>query len=294
MRAPIKLNRDTWPAIMHSLVPSANDPRILLGDHIDETSFSRAVSSFKFGSKLKATQKDRFPLTIRALCELEFPRPPVVLDVGCSDGINSLDVMQLLAFTRYYATDLNAEAFCKMDNGRTYFYNLNGEPILIASKWWVIYSDVDGAIAPFGQIVSRILRKTPPMDREAVKIKLINPTLQKKLGDRVIFKRHDVLQPWTGERIDLALAANILNRCYFPDSHLAQAVINLGTTLNDGGYLTIIDNRKIEQSTIFQMNSGTAQVVRQINGGTEIEALALQALSSKHTTLAMESSGGEK
>jgi hypothetical protein len=280
MRAPIKLNRAFWPALLHSLVPSANDPRVLLKNHIDETAFSQAVSSFSFRSTLKVTQKDRFLQTIHALCELDFPQAPIVLDVGCSDGITSLDVMQSLPFKRYYATDLNTEVFCKMADGRGYFYNPNGDPIMIVSNWWVIYNETGGAIKPFGRIVRRMLRNAPQMDSEAVRIPLINPSLQKTLGEKVLFQRHDLFQPWIGERVDLVLAANILNRCYFSDSQLAQAVKNLRAALNGSGYIAIIDNRKHEYSTIFHVKPGTAQIVRQIDGGTDIELLALQALST--------------
>ena len=283
MRAPIKLNRSFWPSLLHSIIPSANDPRVLLEQDIDETAFSKAVSSFKFGTKLKSTQKNRFPITIRALCGLTFPQPPVVLDVGCSDGITSLDVMEKLPFTRYYPTDLNSEVYCKIDSGRGYFYDLHGKPILIAGRLWVIYSDTEGAIRPFGSIVRRMLKKAPPMGSEAVKITLVNPTLQRKLGDKVIFKRHDVLQSWTGEKVDLAIAANILNRCYFPDSQLSQAVHNLGAAVKESGYVTIIDNRKTEASTIFRVSEDSAEIVHRVHGGTDIESLALAALLAQRS-----------
>lgn len=279
MRAPIKLNRAFWPEFLTNRLPSADDPRVLLNENIDETTFTRAVSTFKFGEKLKSTKKDRFPLTIRALCELERTAPPVVLDVGASDGITSLDVMQSLAFTRYYATDLNTEARCRLSSGKGYFYDPTGKALLIVSDRFVVYSEIKGAIPPFGYLVRRMLKRTPVMD-DAARISLINPSIRKKLGANVFFQRHDIRKPWTVEKVDLVLAANILNRCYFPDSEITLAIQNFRAALKDGGYVAIIDNRDVEKSSIFRILGGHCSIVSRINGGTEIESLAEQALTA--------------
>jgi hypothetical protein len=68
MRVPIKLNRSILARRLWGVLPCADDP------HPDEHSFSRAVSTFKFGTTFKATQKQRFPLTLEALTQLHQPR----------------------------------------------------------------------------------------------------------------------------------------------------------------------------------------------------------------------------
>jgi hypothetical protein len=102
MRAPIKLNRSFWPKLLCRFLPSAADPRSICRSTISFTEFTQAVSVFKFGTTFKTSQKARFPLTIASLAELKFSSPPVILDVGASDGTTSLDVMQTLTFSDYF------------------------------------------------------------------------------------------------------------------------------------------------------------------------------------------------
>jgi hypothetical protein len=45
--------------------------------------------------------------------------------------------------------------------------------------------------------------------------------------------------------------------------------------LNDGGILTIIDNRPNEKATLFQFKENSINVLQKINGGTDIETLAM-------------------
>jgi hypothetical protein len=280
MRAPIKLNRAKWPRGISKLLPAADDPRILCDGKLDSGSFSKAVSAFKFGTTFKTTKGARFPLSISALHELKFETPPVVLDLGASDGITSLDVINTINFRRYYVTDRNTEVFSRLVNGRAYFYDSQGNPILIATDSWVAYSDTDSAIPPFGAIARRMFRQAPPMGTDSTQISLVNPLLQSKLGEGVVFKQHSILDPWPLEHADLVIAANILNRCYFTDELLATALRHIRAAANEKAYLAIIDNRDVERSTVFQLDSEGCKIVRRIAAGTEIESLALQTLSS--------------
>ncbi|MCX6064370.1 MAG: hypothetical protein NT121_01230 [Chloroflexi bacterium] len=101
MRFPVKFNRSFWRNIPKTL-PSAADPRILCHGDVDEITFTRAVSTFKFGATFKSTQKARFPHSILELSHLEYGAKPIILDVGASDGSTSLDVMRAIPFEKYY------------------------------------------------------------------------------------------------------------------------------------------------------------------------------------------------
>jgi hypothetical protein len=280
MRAPSKLNRSFWPRIFWSFFSSADDPRVLLQSSFDTTDFSRAVSVFKFGSTFKTTKKSRFPCTIDVLSNLTFTQQPIILDVGASDGVTSLDVIRSLDFKDYYITDLNTEALWSVSLSRRgiFFYNTNGYPILYANRYWIIYNEPVGAISPFGALVRRIFSDAPTAGQSSRKISLINPELQTLSGKNIIVRRYDIFSKWNFDKAHLVIAANILNRSYFSDSELRDSILNLQAALLKDGYLAIIDNRAIEKATIFKKSG---EIVRQINGGTEIEALVLGCLLQK-------------
>jgi hypothetical protein len=276
---PIKLNRATWPGFLTNMLPSADDPRILLDGTATAQDLTKAISTFKFGTTFKTTQKARFPLTLKAIQNLHFAQSPVVIDIGASDGSTSLDVIESLAFKRYYVTDLNIDVFYKTKGSRGYFFGENGLPVLVVSDWWIIYSDVSHAVFPFGQIVARTLKGAPGTESDSTRLLLVNPDLLAKLGGNIILKRYNVLEPWEGEHADLVVIANVLNHGYFSDAQIITALEYLRAILNDGGYVAIVDNRSVEKATIFQFQQNSVVCVEQINGGTEIKVLASEVWS---------------
>jgi len=275
MRFPIKLNRTNWPEYITKYLPSADDPRVLLQNPVDEVSFTKAISTFKFGTTFKSTQKARFPLTIMELASLTYQERPVILDVGASDGITSLDIMQSIPYEKYYVTDLNIKVFYLVSGNKTWFYDENNNCILLVSNKWVIYPDIGGAIFPFNRITHSIFAQAPKPEQQCPSIDLINPILQLR-GNNIIVKKHNILEKWPHEKPELIIAANILNRSYFTPSEIETALKKLVAALELPAMMVIIDNRPVERSTIFQFNQGGFSILKKVNGGTEIESLAIK------------------
>jgi hypothetical protein len=274
MRMPVKLNRDFWPLSITRILPSADDPRVLIVYPADENKFSRAVSTFKFGSTFKSTGKLRFPLTLRELASLQFDTSPVIIDVGASDGITSLDVMETVQFKKYYVTDLNIEVFYSISGNYTFFYNSAGVCILAVTDRWIAYNDFVSAIFPFGGWAQAIFAHAPVFNEVMTSIRLITPALQEGLSNLVV-EHYDVFNKWPHEKADLIIAANILNCNYFSSADLRKAVVNLFEALQRSGCLVIIDNRDIEKSTIFRLCGGKVEIEKKINNGSEIESLIM-------------------
>jgi hypothetical protein len=280
MRFPIKLNKTYWPKFYTNHLPSANDPRILILEQVSELDFSEAVSAFKFGTTFKSTQKKRFPLSILEITNLVYSCKPTVIDVGASDGITSMDVMKSLPFEKYYVTDLNTDVYYQVKKEITWFYDDKGECILMATDKWVNYPDTGGAIFPFNLIAHTLFSQAPKVNENATRIKLINPSLLSAITGNVSIERYSILDAWPHERVDLIIAANILNRGYFTASEIEKALKRLVGALKDNGRIVIIDNRTVEKSTIFQFKSDNVNIEKRVNGGTEIEALAMNIFST--------------
>jgi hypothetical protein len=276
MRMPIKLNKSYWPKMMTNLLPSCEDPNLMFDGEICGEQFSKAISMFKFGTTNKTTKSRRFPATIAALRSINYHSPPTVLDVGASDGITSLHVIQNIDYNKFYVTDLNPEAFCDTRDGRCYFYDMHYKCILIVTKLFVIYSEFNDSIFPFNVAARYFFSKSQNTNNALRKIELINPELKKVAGNIVIAK-YDIFKKWMNEKVDLIIAANILNRDYFSETQILKAVNNLVCALNDGGRFVIVDSRKIEKATIFRVMNKRIISEKDINGGTEIKALILKA-----------------
>jgi hypothetical protein len=281
VRLPIKFNSAGWPAGIRRLLRGSHDPRALLSEVSDAAAFASAVSILKFGATFKMTHGGRYPRTIAQMADIRFDAPPVILDVGASDGSTSLDVMAALEFQTFYCTDLNIECRVVQRGGWTYFFSPDGVPSVAASGTWVVYNDWKQAIAPFGFAAREVFRKAPELSADARRIELLNPALKQRLGERVRTQRHNVLDPWPGENCDLVIAANILNRTYFSDSQLQQIVRNLRIALKPRGWIALIDNRDHEASSLVSVTVEGARVHARVGAGSEIEGLAMRALADE-------------
>ena len=104
----------------------------------------------------------------------------------------------------------------------------------------------------------------------------MHPTLLKRSDKdkRVIVCEHDVFQEWTHEKVHLIKVANVLNRYYFKDSMISSAIEKIKNALLPEGYLLIIDNRALEQASLFVLKpDGKFVVSKDVNGGCEIKDL---------------------
>jgi hypothetical protein len=153
----------------------------------------------------------------------------------------------------------------------------------MATDKWVVYSELESAIFPFSSISRAIFSRAPRLGGAATRILLINPALKVGRESRITVKKYNVFERWRCDKADLIIAANIFNRVYFTELQIRHALSNLAAALSNNGRIAIIDNRPDEKSTIFQIVDGVARVEKQINGGTDIESLALNGFNARNT-----------
>jgi hypothetical protein len=275
VRVPVKLNRAFWPRLAARFLPSAADPLALLSPGLSDAQFTDAISTFKFATTFKTTQKARFPQTLECLARLRFAHAPTILDVGASDGTTSLDVMRALAFGRYFVTDKHLEVKVCRRGPESYFYAPDGQCVLISTPAWIVYDDTTGAWPPLGRIARRAFAKAPAFSAAKDVIILVNPAIASRAQDGVRVEQYDIFEPWPHDKADLIISANILNRVYFTEARLVQALSNLLDALAEGGRLAVIHNQEEERATVFRLAHGRITPEHTINGGTEIDGLVL-------------------
>lgn len=74
-------------------------------------------------------------------------------------------------------------------------------------------------------------------------------------------------------------AANILNQTYFDDAKLSSILSNLRSRLLPGGLLVVCrtDARGVNRATVFALGPlGRFEIAGRLNGGTDVEGLALE------------------
>ncbi len=252
------------------------DPRDLLDSDLDPKEFGRLMRVFKFGNTFKSTSFNRYPKTQKILSNYPFPYMPIVLDIGSSDGLASLGLIESLSFKCFYLTDLNPFVYYKKSGKNIYFYDGNGLLILFSSPLFVIYpQELNSIFSKF------FFNKTLNIDKKLLMnlnlLKLVNPLI-KIFDSKLEFHRYDMFEAWPKENVDLIILANILNREYFNDVEITRVINNLIVHCNEGALLAIIENRPNvdEKSSIFKLSHGKILLERRINEGSEIENLVLQ------------------
>ena len=277
MKAPIKLNRAGWPRALTRWLPTADDPRALGGPDpraLGGGDFARAVSVLKFGATFKTTSPGRHREADRVVVERFAGERPVILDIGASDGVTSLDLIRRLGdgFSRYFVTDYNIAVEVGADRrGVSYFRSPSGDAVLAATDRFVLYADTAGAPRPASWLCRKVLGRAPRV-RAWREVKLVQPELLRlAAGDaRVAVERYDMMAPWTGPAPDLVKMANVLNNVYFTPSQIRAALACQCGVLREGGRLLLVDNRgDAERLSLFRRARGEMVLEESFGGGAD-------------------------
>jgi hypothetical protein len=242
--------------------------------------FSECVAVLGSGATWKTTHAGRHVETDRLVLAHLGPTAPVILDIGASDGITSLELIEKLGdrFTRYFVTDVSFRARYRTHGRRVYFLGGGDECVLVAMPGCVVFSRLDGALPPFGGIARRVLASAPHADAvPARELSLVNPALAERAGRdrRIVVREHSMLAPWPEAAPDTVKIANLLNRAYFSDPQMRQALVLIQRALSEGGKLIVTDNRPQERVSVFAKAGGGFALIDRVNGGAEVTELAL-------------------
>lgn len=274
MQRPIRLNRNFCRRIWPGLQRGCPDPRGLLDADISDGEANEILVRMKIGGVFKTTWSDRFPETTRQLASSALPPAAVIADVGASDGSTSLSVMRAVRFARYYVTDRHIEAYACTTWKGVFFCDEHSNPFMFANRFVVIYNETSEASRAQSGIVRNLFAGFDMAKcRDVRKVPLMNRALLPRLGDNVRLERYNIFETWPFEKADLVIAANILNRDYFAEDKLADALRNLRGALKDAGRLALIENRPAEQSNIFRLERGRFIVEDQIGAGSDVKSL---------------------
>ena len=275
----IKLNKNYWKKLIPFIRFGTPDPRLVFSD--DDLLFSEAMTSFRFNQVYKTTKTNRHILTQNFLKNYSGPdTKPVILDIGASDGSTSLNFIDLLdqSFKKYYVTDYNIECSYAKEKGYTFFFDKSDTCFLVASKRFVFYPETSW-------YVNLILKKKlhEISNKPKTNIVLCNRKLFKltKIDDRIKILSYNIFETWCYEKADIIIVGNLLNRSYFSDGEIKEAILNCYEALTENGVLAIIRNKlegkdEIEKSSVYcKSDKFSLKKIFEQNGGVEINDLIL-------------------
>lgn len=263
--------------------------------HQLEEQFSLALRNLKLGGVYKRTAPGRLPLTESAIREVvpeQFRRNCRILDVGASDGITTVELLESLRAdwgpeVTAVMTDINfwMERFrfgplieyreaggdqLLIRIGKIAFFNYKEMPAGTETKL-----RIRRAIQDLYELLWGLIR---PRMRYSGRLSLINPRAVDCEGLEPLFLSCLVRDESILETFHCARASNILNLGYFHESQLRLAIANLHAYLKVGGGLVISRNvdeaasereqgtswTKAQNRFIFRSNFGAGSEIKEL------------------------------
>jgi hypothetical protein len=246
MFAPVRPIRGRWPASLERRAARFfwADPSVLHTGAASPDEFRAAMSAIHVGETIKITGSNRQPLSDALLIDNVDLTDARIVDIGASDGSTSVDLIRKIGrFNAYVIADLYFNIFAVRVGRRICFYDQNGQWILVVGPRAIAWPSLSKKVS---LLYSRVARAGARKDRDPVL--LLNPATQDIMAkdERISYQTHDVFDVWHGPTPDVIKVANLLRRLYFSDDQIAKALHSILASLDQGGYLLMVDNPRIE------------------------------------------------
>jgi hypothetical protein len=261
--APVRLIRGSWPSWLERRAGRLfrDDPRWLIRDDVTPERFRELMSILHVGDTIKITGGDRHPEADELLLSNVDLAGKTILDIGASDGSTSLDLLaRVPAFGAYIIADLFVAVKWQERAGHLFLYTDQGQCILVSGRKLIAWPSLSRVVRLAYWPLLITASRTRSRRRELL---LLNPEVQKVMAadPRVTYCIHDVFSVWKGEAVDVIKIANLLRRLYFPDAMITRALRAVHASLDDGGYLLVVDNPRIRGA------GARAGLYRRVPGG---------------------------
>lgn len=246
---PIRLISGRWPAPIERRLRRFVwlDPCLVQDPDLDAASFSRAMAAFAVGTTRKITGSGRHTEADTLLLEHVDLSDAVIADIGASDGITSVELIERIPrFRQYLIADLYLAVDAVRVGRRTVFRDKAGQVVVVTGRRLLAWPSTSRPVAwlyrPTLRRAERLLRGGPSVHGNEVL--LVNPVTRRLLerDPRVSTRTHDIFTSWTPPHPDVVKVANVLRRLYFSDERILAALRTILDQLRDGGHLLLIDN----------------------------------------------------
>jgi len=249
--------------------------------------FSRIVSSIRIGDAWKRTGPQRLERANHALARhIKRCRPgaSVVLDVGGSDGVTTVELVRHLR--RELHTDVRAfllDLFIRLHRYDSKwlkeYRSALGHPVMVRiGRFGLRLADLDSTPDPTARFLGRFYlsrkRYRGALDL-AEEISLINPRVQDEGAIHVIegdmFDRNESFV----DAIDVVRACNVLNLSYFSEERIKRALSHFHSYLRADGLLLVSrnfdpDSGNVERGSVWRRADTGFEPLEDFGGGSDI------------------------
>ena len=266
MKLPIKFNKRF---LNFKSFSTSSDPIEILSVQCVNQENMHNLSSIYVDGVFKSTADNRFPASSKAINEIYKKQSILLLDVGTSSGNAISPLLYSLSIKKAFLTDKTLNIKVRKIGGVYFIHNTNHSYSMAASGTLVAY--FHSAILLYLSKFLFLVFENGLNLGTLVSIPLYDQSLSQH--KHVHFLEYSCFEKWKGEKVDIVIVANLLNRSYFSDPQIKQSIENFISALVDGGCLAIIDNRVSENSSIFKKNGRKLTHYMDVGPGCSVKVL---------------------
>lgn len=286
MRAPVRLVKGGWPRWIESSAARFvwNDPRVVLDEAASPDDFRIAMSAIRVGDTYKITGADRHAVADSLVLDNVDLTGAIIVDIGASDGSTSVDLIRKLPTLKAYViADKFLSIWAVETPHHVLFFDGDGVCILIVGRKLLAWPSMSRTV----QLIYRpILARAARRGAQRREVLLLNPRTRRMMASdpRITATVHDVFERWSGPIPDVIKVANLLRRLYFSDDMIRRGLHALLQSLDEGGYLLVVDNPRTAdpapRAGIYRRQSGRFVAVSRTESRPEIDDLILGTRAS--------------
>ena len=252
-------------------------------EQLENSEFNSLISSIYYENAWKTTAEGRHIESDKIVQRLLKGKSPVILDVGVSNGVTSLDLIKKLEnFSLYFLVDKILYVDILKINKNYFFLDKNKRCFILSNPKFSILLDKK-TIFPLiflKKVLSFLCEKRVRKSEQngnKKRVLLLDKVLQERVKTDKRFRivEWDILDRWKYERVDFIKIANVLNKVYFSLVEMEKIIGNLYDILNEEGLLFVIENRDVEKLSVFKKYKSGFRLMERLNNGVEIENIFL-------------------
>jgi hypothetical protein len=254
--------------------PASKNPRV------KEIFLSQVILPNK---TLKSTAGARFEdLDKTAVKYLNHPNESAIHDIAVSDGLSSIEFFKAISgvrndfnfyisdkFSKFYVSPNCITRVYTADYSLMHFYLFN---LIYADNKISNYFFLSKLLF---YILKLISARFIPAKKQMQEIRLYDPQVIAILQSGKIYElEYDILSSRIDQKFTFVRAMNILNRVYFNEDEILQALNNIMYSLKEKGILLTGRTIKgVNNATFYQKIDSRFEILETLNNGSDIDGL---------------------
>lgn len=254
----------------------------------DSIEFKHVISAVQLNNgTFKTTAQDRFEdldIALLQLLEEYFSESIHIHDMAVSDGITTFELFEKLEKSKIQFKMVASDRFNKILVNESLAgcikRNYDAEGVFLNGAAFGIYADSKvQSKYRISKWLGDVLKKKQFVGNQSREVLLINPVLrQPRVFNQITFEDFNIFDFRVDQPFDVVRSMNILNRKYFSDEQLKQALEQIFQSMKPGGLLLVGRTNKdtgVNDASFYIKEDIAFKEVQVLNAGSEVGDLVL-------------------